>query len=58
MEDLALDGIAEELRNLNESIKSLTNMLESKFGGPGYDSLNVTLYTDQPIKVINEKEEK
>ena len=58
MEDLTLDSIAKELHELNENIKWLTNMLEHKMGGPDYDSLNVTLYTDDPIKVINAKEEK
>ena len=58
MEDLTLDSIAKELHELNENIKWLTNMLERKMGGPDYDSLNVTLYTDEPIKVINSKEEK
>lgn len=58
MEETKVGGIAEELHELNENIKWLTNMLERKMGGPDYDSLNVTLFTDGPIKVINSKEEK
>lgn len=58
MEDLTLSSIAEELHALNENIKWLTDMLEHKLGGPDYDSLNVTLYTDKPIQVTNAKEEK
>ena len=58
MENLTPNTIAGELHELNENIKWLTNMLERKMGGPDYDSLNVTLFTDKPIKVINSKEEK
>lgn len=47
-----------QLNTISERIKSLEDAYVQKNGGWGEDSLNVTLYTDQPIRVINEKEEK
>ena len=58
MEEMQLSAIAEELRELNKNLKDFSDMLENKMGGFGYDNFNVTLYTDQPIKVSNVDEEK
>ena len=57
MEDMSLSYIGEQLYKLNENIVDLHRMLERKFGGLD-DNLNVTLYTDEPIKVIKSGEEK
>ena len=46
------------LTEICERIKSLEDAYVQKNGGWDEDSLNVTLYTDKPIRVINEKEEK
>lgn len=50
-----LEAIAKSFYVLNKNIERLTNMLEEKLGGIGEDNLNVTLFTDDPIKVINEE---
>ena len=50
--------VADQLQKLNENIVYLTDMLERKLGGGSEDNLNVTLYTDKPIRVINDKEDK
>lgn len=47
-----------QLNTISERIKSLEDAYVQKNGGEELDSLNVTLYTDKPIKVINEKEDK
>lgn len=57
IQDANLAAIAEELHKLNENIKSLSDMLERKFGGMDEDNLNVTLYTDQPIMITNKESE-
>lgn len=57
LQDANLAAIAEELHKLNENIKSLSNMLERKFGGMDENNLNVTLYTDQPIMITNKESE-
>ena len=50
-----LEAIAKSVYVLNKNIERLTNMLEEKLGGISEDNLNVTLFTDNPIKVINEE---
>lgn len=57
-EDDALWAIVEQLRKLNENVDILEHTINEKFGGNGVNNLNVTLFTDDPIQVKQDKEEK
>lgn len=57
-EDDALWAIVEQLRKLNENVNILERTINEKFGGDGANNLNVTLFTDDPIQVKQDKEEK
>ena len=57
-EDDALWAIVEQLRKLNENVNTLEHTINEKFGGNGVNNLNVTLFTDDPIQVKQDKEEK
>lgn len=57
-DDDALWSISEQLHKINESIIDLEKTINSKLGGFDQDNLNVTLFTDSPIEVVNKKEEK
>ena len=56
-EDDALWNICTELRKINETLQVLERTISDKFGGIDADNLNVTLFTDSPIEVINKEKE-
>lgn len=49
----AIDGVANELRSLRESVDDLEKMLFDKLGGMNRDNLNVTVFNDSGKDEIN-----
>jgi hypothetical protein len=62
----SIDGVANELRSLRESVDGLERMLFEKLGGMSMDNLNVTVFNDSNkdvdalnVRLVeNKKEEK
>lgn len=48
----------ERMLNATELIAESLSTIVEKLGGWDQDNLNVTLFTDSPIEVINKEEEK